>query len=234
MFMARMLESLKQSVWQANLDLVSHGLVTLTWGNVSAIDGASGLVVIKPSGVAYADLRPEDMVLVDREGAVVEGRLRPSSDTATHLELYRSWEEVGGVCHTHSAHGVMFAQARRPIPCFGTTHADHFHGEVPVTRELSAEEIEADYERNTGAVIVERFAALNPVETPGALVASHGPFAWGRDAAEAVRNAVALEAVARMALGTLQLAPTAPPASEALIEKHYRRKHGPKAYYGQR
>jgi len=228
-----MLEDLKKQVFHANLDLVEHGLVVLTWGNASGIDRASGLVVIKPSGVSYADMRFTDMVVVDLEGRVREGELKPSSDTPTHLALYRAWPAIGGVTHTHSAHAVMFAQASRPIPCLGTTHADHWAGEVPLARMLTAPEVQADYEGNTGAVIVERFADLDPIEVPAVLVAGHGPFTWGRSAADAVKNAVALEAVARMALGTFQLRPEVEALPAHVLNKHYQRKHGPQAYYGQ-
>jgi len=228
-----MLEQLKADVCRANIELVERGLVTLTWGNVSGIDRPSGLVVIKPSGVGYERLRPERMVVVDLDGRVVDVDLRPSSDTPAHLVLYRHFEGAGGITHTHSTHAVMFAQARREIPCLGTTHADHFDGPVPLARPLSAQEVEEDYEGHTGRVIVERFAELDPVAVPGVLVAGHGPFAWGRDAADSVHNAVALEAVAQMALGTLLLNPDAGPLEPHLLEKHYQRKHGPKAYYGQ-
>jgi len=228
-----MLENLKHEVLQANLALVRHGLVILTWGNVSAIDRRSGRVVIKPSGVAYDAMTAADMVVTDLDGTVVEGKLRPSSDLPTHLALYRAWPAVGGIVHTHSDHATMFAQACREIPCFGTTHADHFHGPVPVTRLLTAAEVAGDYEAATGAVIVERFGALDPAHVPAVLVAGHGPFAWGPDAPRAVQNALALEAVARMARGTLQLNPAAGPIPAYIIEKHFSRKHGPKAYYGQ-
>jgi len=190
-------------------------------------------VVIKPSGVAYDAMTAADMVVTDLDGAVVEGKLRPSSDLPTHLALYRAWPAVGGIVHTHSDHATMFAQACREIPCFGTTHADHFHGPVPVTRLLTAAEVAGDYEAATGAVIVERFGALDPAHVPAVLVAGHGPFAWGPDAPRAVQNALALEAVARMARGTLQLNPAAGPIPAYIIEKHFSRKHGPKAYYGQ-
>jgi L-ribulose-5-phosphate 4-epimerase len=194
-----MLERLKVEVCQANLDLVGHGLVTLTWGNVSGISDDRERVVIKPSGVSYDDMKPEHMVVVDLEGNVVEGNLRPSSDTPSHVLLYRHFEKVGGITHTHSPHASMFAQARVEIPCFGTTHADHFFGPVPVTRPLSEQEVETAYEANTGQVIVERFAEIDPLEMPAVLVAGHGPFAWGRNADASVENAVALEAVAEMA-----------------------------------
>ncbi len=228
-----MLDSLKKEVLDANLALVRHGLVILTWGNVSAIDRRSGRVVIKPSGVAYDTMTAADMVVTDLDGAVVEGALRPSSDLPTHLALYRAWPEVGGIVHTHSDHATMFAQACREIPCFGTTHADHFHGPVPVTRVLTGAEVAGDYEAATGAVIVERFRGLIPAHVPAVLVANHGPFAWGPDAGKAVQNAVALEAVARMALGTRQINPATGPIPAYVLEKHFGRKHGPNAYYGQ-
>jgi len=230
-----MLEELKQQVCQANLDLVAHGLVTLTWGNVSGLSDDGKYLVIKPSGVAYDNMSPAQMVVVSMEtGEVVEGSLRPSSDMVTHRLLYQKFRGVGGVTHTHSPKATAFSQARREIPCFGTTHADHFYGTIPVTRLLTAEEINAGYEINTGHVIVERFANLDPVAMPGVLVASHAPFAWGKDAADSVKNAVALEAVAAMALDTLVLAPETGPVDQFLLDKHYYRKHGKGAYYGQR
>ncbi|MCA9257731.1 MAG: L-ribulose-5-phosphate 4-epimerase [Planctomycetales bacterium] len=230
-----MLENLKEEVCQANLDLVAHGLVTLTWGNVSGLSEDRELFAIKPSGVSYDDLKPSDIVIVSvSTGETVEGSLRPSSDTPTHRLLYQQFAGIGGVTHTHSFKATTFAQARREIPCFGTTHADHFYGTVPVTRPLSQQEIEDDYEVYTGHVIVERFADLDPVAMPGVLVASHAPFAWGKNAADSVKNAVALEAVADMALGTLALRPDAPPVEQYLLDKHYFRKHGANAYYGQK
>lgn len=229
-----MLEELKEQVCQANLDLVRHGLVTLTWGNVSGYDPETGRVVIKPSGVSYTQMKPEHMVVVDLEGQVVEGALRPSSDTPTHVLLYRHFEAVGGITHTHSFHATMFAQARAEIPCYGTTHADHFHGPVPVTRPLTESEVAEAYEANTGQVIIERFAELDPLALPGVLVAGHAPFAWGADVAESVKNAVALEAVARMAITTRIINPDAPLLEDYVLEKHYQRKHGPDAYYGQK
>ena len=228
-----MLDKLKEQVCQANVDLAACGLVTLTWGNVSGINPDRDRVVIKPSGVPYERLRPADMVVVDLDGQVVEGDLRPSSDTPTHVLLYRHFTGVGGITHTHSRHATMFAQARREIPCLGTTHADHFFGAVPVTRPLTAAEVDADYEGNTGQVIVERFAGLDPRAMPAVLVAGHAPFTWGKDAAESVKNAVALEAVAEMALGTWILNPQAPRLEDYVLDKHYQRKHGPNAYYGQ-
>lgn len=230
-----MLEELKQQVCQANLDLVAHGLVTLTWGNVSGLSADRELLVIKPSGLAYADMTPAQMTVVSVEtGEVVEGELRPSSDTATHRLLYQHFEGISGVTHTHSPKATAFAQARREIPCFGTTHADHFYGAVPVTRLLSAREINEGYELNTGRVIVERFANLDPVAMPAVLVASHAPFAWGSSAADSVINAVALEAVAGMAVDSLALAPKLESVDQHLLDKHYFRKHGTGAYYGQR
>ena len=229
-----MLEELRADVCKANLDLVAHGLVTLTWGNVSAIDRERGFVAIKPSGVPYDVMRPEHIVLVDLDGRVAEGALRPSSDTPTHLLLYRQFTAVGGITHTHSLHATMFAQARAEIPCFGTTHADHFDGPVPVTRPLTAEEVDEAYEANTGRVIVERFRDLDPIAMPAVLVAGHAPFAWGRNAAESVKNAVALEAVAQLAIGTRSVRPDAPPLEQYVLRKHHQRKHGPHAYYGQR
>lgn len=230
-----MLEELKQQVCQANLDLVAHGLVTLTWGNVSGLSDDGKYLVIKPSGVAYDGMSPAQMVVVSVEtGEVVEGELKPSSDMVTHRLLYQKFRGVGGITHTHSPKATAFAQACREIPCFGTTHADHFYGTIPVTRLLTAEEINAGYEINTGHVIVERFANLDPVAMPGVLVASHAPFAWGKDADDSVKNAVALEAVAAMALDTLALAHETGPVDQYLLDKHYYRKHGKDAYYGQR
>lgn len=231
-----MLEALKQQVYQANMELPRRGLVTYTWGNVSGIDREKGLVVIKPSGVAYEELRAEHLVVLDLDGKIVEGRLNPSSDTKTHLELYKAFPQAGGIVHTHSAHAVAWAQAQRDIPCFGTTHADYFYGAVPCTRQLTAAEIDEDYERNTGKVIIETFAQrkLDAVAVPGVICASHGPFTWGRDAAQAVYHAVVLEEVARMALYTVQIRPDAAPAPQHIQDKHYLRKHGPNAYYGQK
>jgi L-ribulose-5-phosphate 4-epimerase len=228
-----MLESLKNEVCEANHDLVRYNLVTLTWGNVSGIDRERQLVVIKPSGVAYEELQPEQMVVVDLDGNVVEGKLRPSSDTATHLLLYRAFGSIGGVTHTHSRYGTVFAQARREIRCLGTTHADHFYGPVPVTRALTEQEVTEGYEANTGHVIIERFAELDPIAMPAVLVAGHAPFTWGRSAHSSVQNAVALEAVAEMAYATQHLTRDAPELEPYVLEKHYHRKHGPSAYYGQ-
>jgi L-ribulose-5-phosphate 4-epimerase len=229
-----MLDALKQQVWQANLDLVSHGLVTLTWGNVSGLSDDRELLAIKPSGVAYDQLRPEHIVLVSVEtGEVVDGKLKPSSDTPTHRLLYQHFTGIGGITHTHSTKATAWAQARRAIPCYGTTHADHFYGDVPCTRPLTQEEIEDAYEVNTGVVIVETFADLDPSAVPGVLVASHAPFAWGPTAAKSVENAVALEAVAEMALATITLNPDIQSVEQHLLDKHYFRKHGKAAYYGQ-
>lgn len=230
-----MLEELRRQVWAANRDLPRRGLVTLTWGNVSGIDRASGLVVIKPSGVEYDELTPENLVVVDLDGHVVEGTLRPSSDTATHLELYKAFPAVGGIVHTHSTHATAWAQARRDLPCYGTTHADTFYGPVPCTRQLTPAEVQNEYEKHTGTVIVETFRerGIDAAAVPGVLCACHGPFTWGGDAAKAVENAVILEEVARMALLTRQVDPAAVPAPQYLLDKHYHRKHGPGAYYGQ-
>ncbi|MBM3311093.1 MAG: L-ribulose-5-phosphate 4-epimerase AraD [Candidatus Aminicenantes bacterium] len=228
-----MLEDLKEKAYEANLDLVRNGLVVLTFGNASAFDREAGLMAIKPSGLAYASLRPEDMVLVDSDGRTAEGRLRPSSDAPAHLALYRAFAGIGGVCHVHSPAASAFAQAGRPIPCLGTTQADYFPGPVPVTRFLRKSEVEKDYEKNTGRVIVESFARRSPHGMPAALVAGHAPFTWGRTPAEAVVHAFVLEFVARMALDTLRLNPKARPLPAHLLRKHYERKHGPKAYYGQ-
>ncbi|MCI8464931.1 MAG: L-ribulose-5-phosphate 4-epimerase [Lachnospiraceae bacterium] len=228
-----MLEGLKEKVYRANMELPEFGLVVYTWGNVSAIDRESGLVVIKPSGVDYATMKPEDMVVVDLEGNVVEGKLRPSSDTPTHLELYKAFSGVGGIVHTHSAWATSWAQAGRGIPCYGTTHADYFYGEIPCARVLTGEEVESAYEKHTGTVIIEAFKDRDPMATPGVLCTSHGPFTWGKDAAEAVHNAVVLEEVAKMATRTEMLNPKASPAIQYVQDKHYFRKHGANAYYGQ-
>lgn len=228
-----MLEELKEKVFKANLDLVKHGLVIFTWGNVSGIDRENGLVVIKPSGVSYDEMKADDMVVVDiNTGNVVEGSLRPSSDTPTHLALYRAFPEIGGVVHTHSTYATAWAQAGVDLPNIGTTHADYFHDAVPCTRDMTELEVKGDYELETGNVIVDRFKNLNPVHTPGVLVKNHGPFAWGTSPADAVHNAVVLEQVAKMA----SIAYTVNPSltmNPLLIEKHFSRKHGPNAYYGQ-
>ena len=228
-----MLEELKEKVCQANLDLVRHGLVIFTWGNVSAIDPESGLVVIKPSGVSYDSMKASDMVVVDMDGKVVEGDLNPSSDTPTHLVLYKAFPEIGGVVHTHSTYATAWAQAGIDIPNIGTTHADYFHDAVPCTADMSRAQVEGEYELETGNVIVERFKGLNPVHTPGVLVKNHGPFTWGKDAFEAVHNAVVLEQVAKMAFISFSVNPSLT-MNPLLVEKHFSRKHGPNAYYGQK
>jgi L-ribulose-5-phosphate 4-epimerase len=235
-----MLKELREQVYEANMDLPKHGLVVFTWGNASAVDRDRGLFVIKPSGVDYGELSPESMVVCDLDGNVVEGDLNPSSDTPTHAYLYRQWDNIGGIVHTHSAAAVAWAQAGRAIPCYGTTQADYFYGEVPCMRGLTEDEIEGDYELNTGKVIVEGFRGLDPVSHPGCLVRNHGPFSWGADAVQAVYHAVVIEEVARMARDTEQLCMAAgKPLDEArapqyLLDKHYMRKHGPNAYYGQK
>lgn len=229
------LDQLRESVCQANRDLVTNGLVTLTWGNVSGLAEDRDVFAIKPSGVPYDELRPEQMVVVSvATGEVVEGDLRPSSDTPTHQLLYKAFNGVGGVTHTHSAKATAFAQARREIPCYGTTHADHFHGPVPVTRPLTEEEVAEAYEANTGHVIIDRFGDLDPVSVPGVLVAGHAPFAWGPNAKKSLENAVALEAVAAMAIDTLQISPQATVLESYVLNKHHERKHGASAYYGQK
>lgn len=230
-----MLTSLKQQVHAANLALVDNGLVILTWGNVSGRDPETGLVVIKPSGVEYDALRPEDMVVVDLEGNVVEGDLRPSSDTPTHLVLYRAFPGIGGVAHTHSTYATAWAQAGRPLPCYGTTHADTFRGEVPLTAPLTPEALAGHYEAETGEAIVRAFreGRIDPQEIPGVLVISHGPFTWGKDAAAAAEHSIILEECARLAALTEALSPGVLPISEGLRDKHFLRKHGEDAYYGQ-
>ena len=230
-----MLEELKKKVYEANMDLPKYGLVTFTWGNVSAIDRESGLFVIKPSGVDYDKLSPEDMVVMDLNGNKVEGKYKPSSDTATHLELYKAFPEIGGVVHTHSSYATSWAQAGRGIPCYGTTHADYMYGEIPCLRCLTAEEIEDAYEENTGHLIVNEFKRMNkdPMAVPAVLCKNHGPFAWGKDAHEAVHNAVVLEEVAKMAYRAETINPRIQPAPQELQDKHYYRKHGANAYYGQ-
>ncbi|HBV0724390.1 TPA: L-ribulose-5-phosphate 4-epimerase [Serratia marcescens] len=229
------MNELKRQVLAANLSLPAYGLVTFTWGNVSAIDRQSGLVVIKPSGIAYEAMTLEDLVVVDLEGKVREGHRKPSSDTATHLALYRAFADIGGVVHTHSRNATIWAQAGQQIPALGTTHADYFYGDIPCTRPMSEAEIAGDYEGETGKVIIETFnqAGRDPQQVPGVLVYSHGPFAWGKDAADAVHNAVVLEEVAIMAMATRQLAPAIAPMQPELLDKHFLRKHGKHAYYGQ-
>lgn len=231
-----MLEQLKQQVYEANMELPRYGLVTFTWGNVSGIDRERGLFVIKPSGVEYDRLTPEDMVVMDILGNKVEGRYNPSSDTATHLELYQAFPEIGGVVHTHSSYATSWAQAGRDIPCYGTTHADYIYGEVPCLRCLTEEEIEQAYEENTGRLIVSEFARLqkDPMAVPAVLCKNHGPFTWGRTPREAVHNAVVLEEVAKMAYRAESINPDVRPAPQKLQDKHYYRKHGANAYYGQK
>ncbi len=228
-----MLESLKNQVYEANMALPKHGLVTFTWGNVSGIDREKGLFVIKPSGVEYEALKPEDMVVVDLNGEVVEGTYKPSSDTATHLELYKAFPQIGGIVHTHSSYATSWAQAGRGIPCYGTTHADYMYGEIPCARSLTADEINTEYEKNTGSLIIETFQGKDVMAVPAVLCANHGPFAWGKDAKEAVHNAVVLEEVAKMAYRTELINHDVQPAPQVLQDKHYYRKHGANAYYGQ-
>ena len=229
-----MLEELKEKVYRANMELVAHGLVIFTWGNVSGIDREKGLVVIKPSGVDYDTMKASDMVVIDlATGKVVEGDLRPSSDTPTHLELYRSFPEIGGVVHTHSTYATAWAQAGKDIPNIGTTHADYFHDAIPCTADMTAGEVGGDYELETGRVIVKRFEGLNPIHTPGVLVKNHGPFSWGKTPAEAVHNAVVMEQVAKMAFIAYGVNPSLT-MNQLLIEKHFNRKHGPTAYSGQK
>ena len=231
-----MLEELKRIVYEANMELPRRNLVTYTWGNVSGIDREKGLFVIKPSGVEYTNLRPEDLVVMDLKGNQVEGDLNPSSDTKTHLELYRAFPDLGGIVHTHSPYAVAWAQAHRDIPCYGTTHADYFYGSIPCTRTLTAEEIDEDYEANTGKVIEETFRSRNidPAAIPAVLVRKHGPFAWGPTPEKAVENALVLDECARMALITRQFNPEVPSAPQEILDKHYYRKHGAGAYYGQK
>ena len=228
------MQQLKQQVFEANMDLPRYGLVTFTWGNVSAIDRQRGLVVIKPSGIAYESMTVDDMSVVDLQGHVVEGRWRPSSDTATHLALYRRYPDLGGVVLTHSTHATAWAQAGLAIPALGTTHADYFFGDIPCTRALSAQEVDEAYELNTGQVIIETLGEANPLHTPGIVVYQHGPFAWGKDAHEAVHNAVVMEEVARMAWIARGINPQLQPIDSWLMNKHFQRKHGPNAYYGQK
>ena len=230
-----MLEELKKQVYEANMELPKRGLVTYTWGNVSGIDRESGYFVIKPSGVEYELLTPEDMVVMDLTGKKVEGRYNPSSDTPTHLELYKKYPEIGGIVHTHSPEATSWAQAGRSIPIYGTTHADYFYGDIPCARGLTKEEVETEYEKNTGVVIIETLETckVNPVYTPGILCRNHGPFTWGKDAATAVYNAVVLEEVAKMATKTELINPKAVCAPDFVMDKHFFRKHGANAYYGQ-
>jgi len=229
-----MLKELKEKVLEANLKLVEWNLVTLTWGNVSGISREDGLIVIKPSGVDYSKLRAKDLVVIDLAGRIVEGKLRPSSDLPTHLELYKAFPSIGGVAHTHSTYATIFAQACKQIPCLGTTHADTFYGDIPVTRLLNKDEVSKNYELNTGKVIVERFKKLDPLSMPAVLVAGHAPFTWGKDALEAVENSLILENVAKMALFTFNLNAKVKPLANYILDKHFKRKHGPNAYYGQK
>ncbi|NLC16531.1 MAG: L-ribulose-5-phosphate 4-epimerase [Clostridiales bacterium] len=231
-----MLKDLKHEVWEQNLNLVKHNLVIFTWGNVSGIDRQKGIIAIKPSGVEYDVLKPEDIVLVDLDGKVVQGKLNPSSDTPTHIELYKNFENLGGIVHTHSTYATAWAQAGKPIKCYGTTHADYFYGEIPCTRALTKQEITADYEKNTGKVIAQTFAELNLDITamPAVIIKSHGPFAFGKSPKEAVFNAAVLEEVAKMAWLSRQINPDIVSVDQYLLDKHYLRKHGKNAYYGQK
>ncbi len=228
-----MYKALKEEVWKANMDLPKYGLITFTWGNVSGIDRKKGVIAIKPSGVPYEELKPEDIVVLDLEGNRVEGKLKPSSDTPTHLVLYKEFKQIGGVVHTHSSWATSFAQAGRGIMALGTTHGDYFYGEIPCTRKMTTEEIEGEYERETGNVIVETFKNLNPLDIPGVLINMHGPFTWGKDPAEAVHNSVVLEEVAKMAYRTHMLNDKIKPMDQVLLDRHFLRKHGEGAYYGQ-
>lgn len=225
---------LKEAAWEANMELHRRGLVLYTWGNVSQIDRAAGVFAIKPSGVPYETLTADDMVVVDLDNQRVEGRLNPSSDTKTHTHLYRHFEAIGGVTHTHSTYATAWAQAQQPIPCYGTTHADYAYGEIPCTAVMSNEQIERDYEEETGVQITDAFTGRNPLETPMVIVAGHAPFTWGKDAAASVYNAVVLEAVARMAFLTKTIDPSRGPLKQEIVDKHYLRKHGKDAYYGQK
>ncbi|MDC7248422.1 MAG: L-ribulose-5-phosphate 4-epimerase [Sphaerochaetaceae bacterium] len=229
-----MLEELKKQVYLANMDLPKYGLVTFTWGNVSSINRTEGLVIIKPSGVPYESLKVSDMVVVDLEGNIVEGQLNPSSDTATHLELYKAFSNIGGIVHTHSTYAASWAQSCKSVPCYGTTHADYFYGSIPCTRSLSNEEIDNNYEKNTGKVIIETFKDIDPLFVPGVLCANHGPFAFGEDVNKAVHNAVVLEEVSKMAINTILINPNVCQAPQSIQDKHYKRKHGKNAYYGQK
>lgn len=227
------IQELKQQVFQANLDLVRHGLVIFTWGNVSGIDREKGWVVIKPSGVSYDGMKADDMVVVDLEGNRVEGGYKPSSDTATHLELYKAFPSIGGIVHTHSTYATAWAQAGCDIPNIGTTHADYFSTDIPCTRDMTEAEVKGEYEKETGTVIIERFSELNPTHVPGVLVKNHGPFSWGKDPHEAVHNAVVMEQVAKMTFIAYNINPNLT-MNDLLIQKHFFRKHGPGAYYGQK
>lgn len=229
-----MYEELKKSVCEANVELHRQGLVIYSWGNVSGIAREAGIIAIKPSGVPYEELTPDKIVIVDLDGEIVEGELKPSSDTPTHLELYRNFNAIGGICHAHSMSATIWAQAGREIPCLGTTHADYFYGPIPITEAMTNDEIQGDYELNTGRAIVRRFAELNPMKMPAVLVVNHGPFTWGKSAAEAVEAMVILEEIATMAIDTLMINPKQGQISQALLDKHYLRKHGESAYYGQK
>jgi L-ribulose-5-phosphate 4-epimerase len=229
-----MYDELKRAVYEANIELHRQKLTIYSWGNVSGIDREAAIVAIKPSGVPYDELEPDKMVLLDLDANIVEGNLKPSSDTPTHLELYRNFKAVGGICHAHSANATMWAQACREIPCFGTTHADYFYGSIPVTEVMTANQVKSDYELNTGKVIVKRFAGMNPIEMPAVLVANHGPFTWGKNPADAVEAAIVLEQIAAMALGTININPKQSEIPQHLRDKHYLRKHGKNAYYGQK
>ena len=229
-----MYEELRKAVCEANIELQTQKLVIYSWGNVSGIDRAAGIVAIKPSGVSYDELTPDKMVLLDLDGNAIGGNLKPSSDTPTHLELYRNFKAVGGICHTHSPNATMWAQACREIPCFGTTHADYFYGSIPVTEAMTVDEIKSNYELNTGKVIVRRLASIDPIQMPGVLVANHGPFTWGKKPAAAVEAAVVLEQIATTALGTIMINPNQNQIEKPLLNKHYLRKHGKNAYYGQK
>lgn len=230
-----MLEELKKEVFEENLELVEKKLVIYTWGNVSGIDRESKIFAIKPSGVDYDIMKVDDMVLIDLEGKKIEGKYKPSSDTATHIELYKAFPEIGAIVHTHSSYATSWAQARKDIPAFGTTHADYFYGDIPCARALTKEEIENDYEKNTGLVIIETLKErnINPMDIPGIIIASHGPFAWGKDSRQAVYNAVVLEELSKMAYRTIQINPNIKSVEKYLLDKHYFRKHGKNAYYGQ-
>lgn len=234
--MAKSLQEIRERVCEANKSLPAHGLVKFTWGNVSEVDREAGLIVIKPSGVDYDQLTPENMVVTDLEGNIVEGDLNPSSDLPTHVQLYKAWPEVGGIVHTHSTEAVGWAQAGRDIPFYGTTHADYFYGPVPCARSLSEDEVNTAYEKETGSVIIEEFERrnLDPMAVPGIIVRNHGPFTWGKDPAQAVYHSVVLEEVAKMNRFTEQINPRVEPAPKYIMDKHYLRKHGPNAYYGQK
>ena len=229
-----MYEELTKAVCDANLELQKHKLVIYSWGNVSEIDRSNGVIAIKPSGVMYDELTPDKIVLLDIDGNIIEGTLNPSSDTPTHLELYRNLKAIGGICHAHPANATMWAQACREIPCFGTTGADYFYGSIPVTEVMTEDEIRKDYELNTGKCIIRRFTGIDPTKMPAVLVANHAPFTWGKNAAAAVESMVVLEQTAKMALGTIMINPEQKPISKALLDKHYLRKHGKNAYYGQK